>query len=196
MPLTWAGRAIAVAVLAVSCGLGYAERAAAADVPLFQDRVPSVPELAGLLWPEKASPPGGRTRSIWAKDNLDLGPTQAGAGADEPRGFGLIIQFKFDSTEILPESRLFLDRVGQLMLSKQAENRSLNIIGHTDASGSEAYNQKLSEARADAVRGYLMAWYGLSRERLAVAGRGERQPRAGTDPLDPTNRRVEFLAAD
>lgn len=180
--------------------------AEAGDVALFQSRVPSVAELAFLLWPRPAALPEAkrRTRSLWARDNLDLAPgvvpaaveagqTKAGEG---PRGFAFLVQFAFDSTEILPQSRPFLDRVGELLASEQAEGRRLRVVGHADAAGPEAYNQKLSEARAAAVRSYLMAWYGVPPERLAAEGMGERQPRDGAGPLDPVNRRVEFLAAD
>ena len=140
MPANSARCMIVAAALAACCSVGQAK---AEDVVLFKDRVPSVPELADLLWPApKAAPPGGRSRSVWAKDNLDLAPgvTAGGAAAAEPRGFGLIIQFRFDSTEIIPESRAYLDRGGQLLLSEQAENRGIDIVGHTDASGADTYN--------------------------------------------------------
>jgi outer membrane protein OmpA-like peptidoglycan-associated protein len=193
MPTIESRRLIVAGVLAMLAGAGPA--AAAGDVVLFEGRVPDAAELGRLLWPEPA-PPVRRTRSWSSRDNLDLAPTAVAARASDeaPRGFAFVIRFKFDSAEILPESRPYLDRVGQLLSSEQAHDRGIDIVGHADASGPEAYNQKLSEARAAAVRAYLMAWYGIPGERLPVSGRGEQEPRAGTDPYDPTNRRVEFLA--
>lgn len=204
-----ARRPIAVAALLLLAGALPGSAVAAGDVALFQSRLPSVAELAFLLWSKPARPePARRTRSLWTRDNLDLGPQAAGvvqaaseAGDAAPsetpaRGFAFLIRFAFASTEILPESRPFLDRVGELLVSEEARSRRLRVVGHADATGPEAYNQKLSEARAAAVRGYLMAWYGVAPERLAAEGVGEREPRQGTDPYDPINRRVEFLAMD
>jgi outer membrane protein OmpA-like peptidoglycan-associated protein len=190
-------RMIAAAALAVlGVGAVVARPATAGDVTMIQGRLPSVPELAALLWPDQTQPAPRRSRSLkWSQDNLALAPNpDRAAPSSEPSGFAFLIQFAFDSTEILPESRPYLDLVGDLLMSDQAKGRSINVIGHADASGPANYNQKLSRARADAVRSYLMAWYGVPRERLEVAGRGEEQPLPGIDPNDPANRRVEFVA--
>jgi outer membrane protein OmpA-like peptidoglycan-associated protein len=206
-------RRIALAAFLALAAAAPGEAAAAGDVALFQSRVPSVAELAFLLWPKPPTQaePRRRTRSLWARDNMDLTPAPgvltaaAEAAPDsalepapeaESRGFAFLIGFAFDSTEILPESRPYLDRVGELLASGRAAGRQLKVVGHADAAGSDDYNQKLSEARAAAVRNYLMAWYGVPTEKLAAEGMGEREPRAGADPFDPVNRRVEFLAAN
>jgi outer membrane protein OmpA-like peptidoglycan-associated protein len=205
MPRTPPRRLLAAVVLTAAWSLCAGPPAAAGDVALFQERVPSVAELSHLLWPQPVppAPEVRRTRGLkWGQDNLDLAPTQvavetpAETAAEAPRGFAFLVRFAFDSTAILPESRPFLDRLGELLLSEQAQGRRVEIVGHADATGPERYNQRLSEARAEAVRGYLVAWYGVPSERLAVTGRGEREPRDGIDPADPTNRRVEFLPAD
>ena len=179
-------------------GLAAPEDAVAGDVALIQDRLPSVAELAGLLWPQQtqAAPEPRRTRSLkWNRDNLALTPKpEPAVASDEPHGFSFLIEFAFDSTEILPESQPYLDLVGNLLTSDEAKGRSIDIVGHADARGPANYNQKLSQARAEAVRSYLSAWYGVPRDQLLVAGRGEAQPLPGTDPDDPANRRVEFLA--
>ena len=75
--------------------------------------------------------------------------------SDEPHGFSFLIEFAFDSTEILPESQPYLDLVGDLLASEEAKGRSIDIVGHADARGPANYNQKLSQARAEAVRSYL-----------------------------------------
>jgi outer membrane protein OmpA-like peptidoglycan-associated protein len=186
--------ATALAVLWV--GVAVPKPATAGDVAMIQDRLPSVPELAALLWPDQTQPVPRRTRSLkWNQDNLALAPKpEPVAPSSEPRGFAFLIQFAFDSTEILPKSQPYLDLVGDLLMSEQAKGRGIDIIGHADARGPANYNQKLSQARAEAVRNYLIAWYDVPRERLEMAGRGEDQPLPGTDPNDPANRRVEFLA--
>jgi OOP family OmpA-OmpF porin len=70
----------------------------------------------------------------------------------------------------------------------------VTIVGHTDAKGSEQYNQVLSERRAKAVRAYLASEFGVAPDQLQVMGEGESDPVAGADPYDADNRRVEFRA--
>ena len=72
-------------------GLAAPEDAVAGDVALIQDRLPSVAELAGLLWPQQtqAAPEPRRTRSLkWNRDNLALTPKpEPAVASDEPHGF-------------------------------------------------------------------------------------------------------------
>lgn len=113
--------------------------------------------------------------------------------AGEAQGFGFPIQFAFNSTEILPESRPYLDQVGEMLRLPEVADQSVIIEGHTDASGSNQYNQRLSERRAKAVREYLMSRYQISSKRLRVMGKGETELLADAAPTDPSNRRVQFL---
>jgi outer membrane protein OmpA-like peptidoglycan-associated protein len=68
------------------------------------------------------------------------------------------------------------------------------VIGHTDANGSDDYNQKLSERRANAVINFLSA-NKINTSRLAAKGMGETDPVAGNDTEEgkAQNRRVEFV---
>lgn len=70
----------------------------------------------------------------------------------------------------------------------------VDVVGHADASGPDAYNQALSERRASSAASYLIS-QGVIRERLFVAGRGESQPRASnaTPEGRSQNRRVEVV---
>jgi len=101
------------------------------------------------------------------------------------------VNFKFDRSDILPESERILDQgVNALNNAKSVDVR---IVGHTDNIGSDAYNQKLSERRANAVRDYMIR-KGISGERMTTSGKGESQPVAtnNTDEGRWQNRRVEF----
>jgi outer membrane protein OmpA-like peptidoglycan-associated protein len=109
--------------------------------------------------------------------------------------FGFPIRFAFDSTEVLPESRPYLDSVGQMLRLPQAQGKHVLIVGHTDATGGEDYNQALSERRAAAVRDYLASRFGIPADLLEVEGVGKREPLPGSDPYAAQNRRVEFHAA-
>ena len=67
------------------------------------------------------------------------------------------------------------------------------VIGHTDAAGSEAFNQDLSTRRAAAVRDRLMGLTGAEEARFIVAGRGESDLKDPADPLAAGNRRVQIV---
>ena len=109
---------------------------------------------------------------------------------------GMNILFEYNSTNVLPESVPYLERLGEVLNLPENQGKVINIIGHTDATGSSAYNQGLSEQRALAVGQYLVDAWHISPDRLGVEGRGEAQPLAGTDPNDGVNRRVEFYALE
>jgi len=72
-----------------------------------------------------------------------------------------------------------------------------SVIGHTDRSGSDSYNDALSTRRADAVSTRMQA-AGLSASALMVSGRGEAEPKVSTadGERNPTNRRVEITASN
>lgn len=74
---------------------------------------------------------------------------------------------------------------------------SFTVIGHTDRSGSDGYNDTLSRRRAEAVAAKLQA-SGLSASALTVSGRGESEPKVSTadGERNPTNRRVEVTASN
>ena len=74
---------------------------------------------------------------------------------------------------------------------------SFTVIGHTDRSGSDGYNESLSRRRAEAVAARLQAT-GLSASSLTVSGRGESEPKVATadGERNPTNRRVEVTASN
>lgn len=74
---------------------------------------------------------------------------------------------------------------------------SFTVIGHTDRSGSDGYNDSLSRRRAEAVAARLQAT-GLAASALTVSGRGESEPKVATadGERNPTNRRVEVTASN
>lgn len=101
------------------------------------------------------------------------------------------ILFPFDSAELLPDARQSLRRLGDQL---QDEARTdVMIVGHTDAQGSDDYNQRLSERRARSAAAYL-ADQGVSSSRLRATGRGEREPidSNATEAGRQQNRRVEI----
>ena len=107
---------------------------------------------------------------------------------------GLPVTFAFDSAELLPENEPQLDAVAEGI--KLADGVTVLVEGHTDAHGSEAYNEELSRKRAEAVKEYLMQRHGISPSRLRVEGRGARAPLNEADPFAPENRRVQLQAVN
>ena len=101
--------------------------------------------------------------------------------------------FDFDSAELKPKMMSELDAVaGKVRASKGRE--MLEVIGHTDSTGPEAYNQGLSERRAQAAADYLVD-QGVSPSMITVKGMGESAPVADNSTREgrAMNRRVEIL---
>ena len=84
------------------------------------------------------------------------------------------LKFDFDAAELRPASRELLSRIGGILLT--ADDFAITVSGHTDARGTEAYNQGLSERRARAVADYLVD-AGLAADRFTVQGLGKSQLR-------------------
>ncbi len=99
--------------------------------------------------------------------------------------------FDFDKSVVKPEGKVILDR-----LADQAKAINLEVIiavGHADWIGTDAYNQKLSERRAAAVKAYLVS-KGIAANRIYTEGKGEKQPVADNKTAEgrAKNRRVEI----
>lgn len=185
--------------------------AAAAEVVLYED-VPSARELNCVLFARcTRSLAAPVSRSVRFKDEAAAAAvpprpaaatattvaTAPAAAEDEPPAgtvLGLNILFAYDSTEILPESRPYLERLGGVLSEPGNAGARLAVVGHTDAAGPDGYNQGLSLRRARAVEAYLAGAHGVGPGRLGVRGMGEGRPLPGLDGLDPRNRRVEFYA--
>lgn len=101
------------------------------------------------------------------------------------------ITFDTDSSSIQPHFRPTLDKVADVL--DRYNQTYVDVYGHTDSTGSDAYNQALSERRADAVASYLSS-RGVESARLEAVGYGETQPIASNDTLEgrAQNRRVEI----
>ena len=101
------------------------------------------------------------------------------------------VNFDFDKSTIQPEGKPVLDEAIRAL--NEQPNVRISVEGHTDAIGSDAYNQRLSERRAQAVVDYLAAG-GVARSRMTARGFGESRPVASNDTADgrAQNRRVEF----
>jgi len=109
------------------------------------------------------------------------------------------VLFDFDKADILPKAKEALKQVAEVIREKA--KGVVQIEGHTDSKGSDAYNQKLSERRANAVKDWLVSKEGLKNVTFATRGFGAKKPVAantkpdGSDAPDgrQKNRRVEIV---
>lgn len=101
------------------------------------------------------------------------------------------ILFDYNSAALRPASRTTLNELAE-NFSKYPDNEVI-VEGHTDSTGSDAYNQKLSEQRAGNVADYLID-RGVPNRKVIVYGYGESQPKATNDTAEgrQLNRRVEI----
>ncbi|UUL82883.1 OmpA family protein [Sphingomonas qomolangmaensis] len=112
------------------------------------------------------------------------------------------VLFDFDKATIRADARGTLDKLAELV--KAQNPPSVSIEGHTDAKGDDAYNKRLSEGRAQAVRDYLVEQRQVDAAILTAIGLGELRPTApnanptgGDDPDGrQKNRRVEIVLAN
>ena len=106
--------------------------------------------------------------------------------------FNSDVLFATDSSQVDPTGQATLDSVARVFV--EYDKTAVIVQGHTDSTGTEAYNQSLSERRADAVRNHLIA-RGVAAARIAAIGYGESYPVARNDTAAgrQMNRRVDIL---
>lgn len=124
-----------------------------------------------------------------AEGGVDLRRTLMTEGKVSTNG----ILFDSGSAKIQPQSYGIIRQISQVLL--QDESMKLNIVGHTDADGSEEINLTLSKQRADAVKNALITIYNISADRLQTDGKGESEAVGDNNTADgkSKNRRVEFI---
>lgn len=140
-------------------------------------------DLVAILRPMK-------TRSLTPGSGPQPGALGSGVVPD------LAIHFGFNSAELTPEARAQLDELAEALKSDALATFSFQINGHTDAAGSERYNEWLSQERASSVVSYLTEEHGIDAARLEAAGFGERQLVDAGEPMAQANRRVEVRTAE
>jgi outer membrane protein OmpA-like peptidoglycan-associated protein len=103
--------------------------------------------------------------------------------------------FATNSDRILPAYYPDLAKLGQALAPILASGANVLIEGHTDSLGPDAYNQRLSQKRAESVKGYLVQHFTLPPERLVAEGYGESRPIASNDTTEGRgqNRRVQVV---
>ena len=141
---------------------------------------------------------GGAVGAYQDKQEAELRRQMEGTGVDVVRQGDNItlnmpsnITFGFDSATLQPQFQPVLDNVAQTLV--QYNQTVVEIAGHTDSVGTDAYNQGLSERRANSVAAYL-GGHGVMQQRMITVGAGESRPIASNDTVSgrAQNRRVEI----
>lgn len=140
-------------------------------------QTPGAPSVDDMV---KALTPTPKTRSLGA-GTRNLVPT-----------LDLTVNFDFDSARLRPDGRDLLKSLASALSDPRLQNFRFRVEGHTDGQGTEAYNDQLSQRRADAVVAYLSST-GVHTERLEAVGKGFRELLDQADPKSPMNRRVRVV---
>jgi outer membrane protein OmpA-like peptidoglycan-associated protein len=105
----------------------------------------------------------------------------------------LEITFDYNSAEISQKSLASVQALGRALTNADLKGSTFIVAGHTDAAGGEAYNQDLSERRADSIKRYLVDKYAIAAGDLVTVGYGKSKLKDPSQPLAEVNRRVQVV---
>jgi OmpA-OmpF porin, OOP family len=135
-----------------------------------------------------------RTRSFRPAVRPAAAAAGTAATAAAPGRASILVTFVTDSSDLTVRAKGALDVLAGAMKSDQLASVRFVIEGHADPRGTEEHNLKLSQARAESVRGYLVASHGLATERISAVGKGSSALMNPSVPAAPENRRVTIVA--
>jgi outer membrane protein OmpA-like peptidoglycan-associated protein len=132
-----------------------------------------------------------KTRSLSMGEREEI----AEIASNKPK-IDLDIQFDYNSADIRASSLPDVQSLGQALSNPSLKGSTFIVAGHTDAIGGEAFNQGLSERRADTIKKYLADKFGIAGSDLVTVGYGKDKPKDPNAPMDPINRRVQVVNMD
>ena len=131
---------------------------------------------------------GRSTRSLSVSEREEI----ATIVKDKPK-IDLEINFDYNSADISAKSLTSVQALGKALTNPDLKGSTFVVAGHTDAAGGEAYNQELSERRADSIKKYLVDKYGINGTDLVTVGYGKSKLKDPANPLAEVNRRVQVV---
>ncbi|WP_439372504.1 OmpA family protein [Bradyrhizobium sp. PMVTL-01] len=131
---------------------------------------------------------GRSTRSLSSTEREEI----ASVAKDKPN-IDLEITFDYNSANISAKSLPSVQALGRALTSPDLKDSTFVVAGHTDAAGGEAYNQDLSERRADSIKRYLVEKYSIPATDLVTVGYGKSKLKDPSQPLAEVNRRVQVV---
>ena len=170
-------------ILALMALTALALPAAAQTTRVLKDTEITESALIEALTPER----GIRTRSIKVLRDQQSEPAEKAASAS------MLITFHTNSADLTPEAMQSLDVVGRALKMDKLAEYKFAIEGHADPRGGPDFNQRLSQARAETVRNYLVRNHDIDKDRLTAIGKGDHEPLDKKNPIAPENRRVTIV---
>jgi outer membrane protein OmpA-like peptidoglycan-associated protein len=131
---------------------------------------------------------GRSTRSLSSSEREEI----ATIVKDKPK-IDLEINFDYNSADISAKSMPSVQALGRALTNPDLKGSTFVVAGHTDAAGGEAYNQDLSERRADSIKKYLVDKYSIAAGDLVTVGYGKSKLKDPDNPLSEVNRRVQVV---
>jgi len=131
---------------------------------------------------------GRNTRSLSVTEREEI----ATIAKDKPN-IDLEITFDYNSADISKKSLPSVQALGRALINPDLKDSTFVVAGHTDAAGGEAYNQDLSERRADSIKRYLMDNYHIAASDLVTVGYGKSKLKDPNQPMAEANRRVQVV---
>jgi outer membrane protein OmpA-like peptidoglycan-associated protein len=131
---------------------------------------------------------GRATRSLSSSEREEI----AAAAKDKPN-IDLTITFDYNSADISAKSLPEVQKLGRALTNDDLKGSTFLLAGHTDAAGSDNYNQDLSERRADSIKRYLMDNFHVASADLVTVGYGKSKLKDPGQPLAEVNRRVQVV---
>ena len=131
---------------------------------------------------------GRATRSLSTAEREEIA-----AIAKSKPNIDLEITFDYNSANISQKSLPSVQALGRALSSPDLKGSTFIVAGHTDAAGGEAYNQDLSERRADSIKRYLVEKYSIAGPDLVTVGYGKSKLKDPSQPLAEVNRRVQVV---
>ena len=187
------------AVLSMTAGLALAGDNVTSGQIL--DALKSKPLTRGLSAGPQADPAAQAKESTFLNTvrnrqtrSLSMGEREqiAELAASKPK-IDLEIQFDYNSAEISKTSVASVQALGKALSDPSLKGSTFVVAGHTDAVGSDPFNQDLSERRADTIKRYLVEKYGINGTDLVTVGYGKTKLKDTANGADPINRRVQVV---
>ena len=195
---------LSLLTLGAALSLGLGKAVAADDVTadqIVRALAPKKPLTRGLLSGPQADPAaiaaegrfvqtirGRATRSLSSSEREEI----ATIAKDKPN-IDLEINFDYNSADISKKSLPSVQALGKALTNPDLKGSTFVVAGHTDAVGSETYNQDLSERRADSIKRYLVDKHSIPGPDLVTVGYGKTKLKDPNNPTSEVNRRVQVV---
>jgi outer membrane protein OmpA-like peptidoglycan-associated protein len=196
------GAVLAVAAaLSISTGMALAGDNEVTADQILKALAPRKPLTRGLSMAPPADPAGNTAEGKFVDSLRNRNARSLSTGEreqiativkDKPN-IDLDITFDYNSSNISTKAQPAARALGKALSSDDLKRSTFLVAGHTDAIGSDAYNQDLSERRADSIKRYLVDKFGIAGSDLVTVGYGKTRPKDPAHPIDPSNRRVQVV---